>query len=413
MASSSKVILEEFAISGYRSLKNISFRPNKDLSVLVGPNGSGKTNILAAIQLLKAATSYPYPSRGSEEGTTSCQIHASFKYAKKKILFRSTVVLRIGERNEEQILRSHEEWSFENPSKDRVWQEIPRMLIDPRFQRVLWTRERGGTGASKNTPAMLNQFLGSANRRALEAIFEFEAAIKYYSASQFTNPARCPTSFEIDEGNKFVEPYSDRGPHLSFMTGLFESYRSDKTSYAAYMEIVGPNGVNLIDDIQWRQFDLSSNTVDVKVGGKVVKRRKKRVLILPTISIKNSKLSFNQLSEGTFRTLALLFYLMTDKSSLLFIEEPEVCVHHGLLHSLVEAIKAHSQHKQIVISTHSELVLDSVKAENIFSVKLQATKGTRIKPLTTSISNKELQALRNYLQMSGNLGGYLNSGGVV
>ena len=61
------------------------------------------------------------------------------------------------------------------------------------------------------------------------------------------------------------------------------------------------------------------------------------MLVVPQFVIGTNALSPNDFSEGTFKTITLLFYLMTEKSSALLIEEPEVCVHHGLLSSIVRA----------------------------------------------------------------------------
>ena len=87
-------------------------------------------------------------------------------------------------------------------------------------------------------------------------------------------------------------------------------------------------------------------------------------LIVPYVGVDKTELSFNQLSEGTFKTIALIFYIITDKSNLLLIEEPEVCVHHGLLNSVMSLILLYSRRKQIIISTHSDFVLDKIELWN-------------------------------------------------
>src|SRR5271167_2679306 len=48
------MILEELKIEGFRSLKSVTWRPGR-LNVLIGPNGGGKSNLLAALHLLQAA----------------------------------------------------------------------------------------------------------------------------------------------------------------------------------------------------------------------------------------------------------------------------------------------------------------------------------------------------------------------
>lgn len=117
------------------------------------------------------------------------------------------------------------------------------------------------------------------------------------------------------------------------------------------------------------------------------------------------------MSEGTFKTLALVFYILSDKSELLLIEEPEVCIHHGLLSSIIELIKIQSKKKQIIISTHSDFVLDKLTPENVILVKKNPDKGTVATPLTKHLSKNDYSALKDYLANSGNLGEYWKEGG--
>ena len=140
-----------------------------------------------------------------------------------------------------------------------------------------------------------------------------------------------------------------------------------------------------------------------------MKKLKKKVV--PSIIIDNLNLSPNQLSEGTFKTLALVFYILNDDSNLLLIEEPEVCVHHGLLNSIIELIKIQSNFKQIIISTHSDFVLDKLEPENVVLVDKNRNKGTIAKSLFKTLSKNEFQALKDYLENSGNLGEYWKEGG--
>jgi predicted ATPase len=48
------LVVREVAVSGYRSLRRIGF-PVEDLSVFVGANGTGKTNLYRALELVQAA----------------------------------------------------------------------------------------------------------------------------------------------------------------------------------------------------------------------------------------------------------------------------------------------------------------------------------------------------------------------
>ena len=166
----------------------------------------------------------------------------------------------------------------------------------------------------------------------------------------------------------------------------------------------------MIDKIDFKEIETSSSSVSVLTGGTVRKREKINLMVVPGFTISESTLSPSQLSEGTFKTLALIFNLVTDKSSMLMIEEPEVCVHHGLLNSIIELINIYSKEKQIFISTHSDTVLDNVDIENVFSVKRDSSKGTIVKNISKILKNEEMKALKEYLQTEGSLGEYWKHG---
>src|SRR6185295_120196 len=94
----------------------------------------------------------------------------------------------------------------------------------------------------------------------------------------------------------------------------------DNRRYVQFLEIVGPRGLRLIDGLRFKAVPTSSTDYSVRVGGRVETRKRHKLLVIPQFKIGNQKLSPNQLSEGTFKTLALLFHIITEDASLLLIE---------------------------------------------------------------------------------------------
>ncbi len=234
--------------------------------------------------------------------------------------------------------------------------------------------------------------------------------INYYSATQFTNPSESPTSIEIENDGRFKFPGMRGNYSKAFLYDIYTAFKSNSDKYNDYLSLINQNGIGLVDSLDFKEVEISSLYYTVRTGGKLEKKEKKKVLVIPQILIGNNILSPSQLSEGTYKTLALLFYLVTDTSSLLMIEEPEVCVHHGLLGSIMDLIINYSKEKQIVISTHSDTVLDNLDIENIFVVYKDKINGTKIKNIRRSLKAKELHALRNYLENEGSLGEYWKHG---
>ena len=330
---------------------------------------------------------------------------------KKRIGLLCALRLRINDRGRDEVVGFEERWNFEELDWRKGWVAPPRPYLrrskagvylgpyvrDPGMSRGLTYIDKSGEVPSRIISA-------------LDEVHRFCRGINYYSASQFTNPGLCPTSFEIDEDGDLTgeDPYTD---HAQFLNDLYELKAMSPDQYSSFLGLVGKRGLNLIDKITWKSIKFSSDNYEVRSGGRLVKKKRERRLIVPTIHLGTSTLSFNQLSEGTFRTLALLFYVITDRSRLLLVEEPEVCVHHGLLNSVIEVIKDFSHTKQIIFSTHSEAVLDKLQPDEIRLIDNSSRKGTTAKPLTKALSARGYRALKAYLENTGNLGEYWRTAG--
>lgn len=85
----------------------------------------------------------------------------------------------------------------------------------------------------------------------------------------------------------------------------------------------------------------------------------------------NSRNTFEalQMSDGTLRLLGILLALyQRDTPGFLAIEEPEATIHVAALQALMEVFQARSDMSQIVLTTHSSEILDSIDPESIYLV---------------------------------------------
>lgn len=410
-------MLKRVTIENYRSCLKTVIDLHPNLSVLIGPNSSGKTNILQAIMLLyKLAADEPHHRRHAI--TVNSRIKAAFEHRNTRIQLRASVDTYPDEANNDVILLSREKWVFTEKNKKRASFEMPLAFAAQYrpemydFYSVHWGHSRRmhvipfrSRLASETAPP-------AWTRSSLRNIAQYCKGMRYYGASQFTNPGTCPPSFQIEQEQERRMLFRTRG-HIKF---LYNLYSASKTAaddkYQQFLDIVGPRGLRLIDAIHFREVPTSSLEYSVRVGGRVEVRKRHRRLIVPQFRIGRQKLSPNQLSEGTFKTLALLFHVLTEDSTALLIEEPEVCVHQGLLSSILELIKSASLHKQMIISTHSDHVLDHVAPENVYRVNFDKEAGTAVHHIPKSMTPKELFALREYLDREGNLGEYWREGGL-
>lgn len=409
-------MIRKIEIQNYRSCLDTSFELHPNLSVLIGPNSSGKTNILNAMLLLRQlAEEYQY-HRFVEESTRQCKLKVWFNIDGKGATLTAVANIYTDESNSDVVSSSHERWYARDLTGNRKMINLPLRLArelrwgedEKRIYRLRRRFMRPHTFAEVERGLELPPSV----KTPLAQIAEDLAEMRYYSASQFTNPANCPVSFAIEKEGGISRGIGLSG-HAKFLFDLYNiSKTRPKTSYEQFFEIVGPKGIGLVDDIDFKTIRTSSIEYTVRSGGGVKQRKREKNLVIPQFRIGKNALSPNQLSEGTFKTITLLFYLITEKSKVLLLEEPEVCVHHGLLSSIIELIKTYSRDKQIVFSTHSDFVLDEVKPENVYKVTNVPQEGTKVSHITKTMPRTELQALREYLDTEGNLGEYWRHGGL-
>jgi predicted ATPase len=90
--------------------------------------------------------------------------------------------------------------------------------------------------------------------------------------------------------------------------------------------------------------------------------------ILMTLREKHLKstVNCNMLSDGTLRYLCLLAILCNPTpSSLIILDEPEMGLHPDMIFTLSRLIKEKSKTTQIIIATHSPLLLNHFDLENV------------------------------------------------
>ena len=80
----------------------------------------------------------------------------------------------------------------------------------------------------------------------------------------------------------------------------------------------------------------------------------------------NSSVHVNSVSDGTLRYLCLLSILFNpDRGALICIDEPEVGLHPDMISNIGNSIIEASSNSIMLISTHSENLLNSFELENI------------------------------------------------
>lgn len=413
-------ILTNFEISNYKSIKKVSIEPNESLSTIIGKNGSGKTVFVTSLLLLKKLSSYRNTKNindfkdkfsVSKTGKPS-SLSATFKIDKSVFTYNVKFYeIEPDGYSDVDIIIETETVNVKHGRKKKSYDISLAFILSMESRADQWHHQRNFIQFSSRSGDEPFKFYKkveelSAFIDVFKAVKNFINGIKYYSATKFANPSACPSSIEYDEkGNLSSSYYGTPIDHRKFISDIYQAKIKDPELFNQFITIIKDSALGLIDSIEHKEIDLPSYSVKVKQGGQVVKSENQRKIVVTIFKKGDFELLPSNLSEGTFKSIAIIFYLLSDPNSVLVIEEPEVCIHHGLLTRIIDIIKSYSTEKQIFLTTHSEVVLDLVEADSVF-VMLWSN-GSKISKLKNFLGRKGTSGLKKYLSEEGNLGEYL------
>jgi len=338
-----------------RSLKLsrlLSFGPDAEavelrpLNVLIGPNGSGKSNFIEAIALLKATPKDL--ARTLREGggissfvwqgapNSSVEFEASIDFGPPSRHNRSQTSARhrlaLFEADFRAIVGTEKIEEMPLPGETRA----PRVLFDAEYlgSTTLYVDEQARALDHWDCgQSVLSQVRGP-DYPALEVLAEFYESIRLYR--EFTigrrSPARRPQPADLPTDH-LMESAENLGLILN-------KFRRDIPTKNALIEGLK----NIFEGVTDFSVQIEGGTVQIFL-------EEERWTIPAT-----------RLSDGTIRWLALLAILLDPKPPpLVCIEEPELGLHPDLVHVLARLLKEASERMQLVVTTHSEALVDAFR----------------------------------------------------
>ncbi len=312
------------------------------LNVLIGPNGSGKSNFLEVLSLLRAApTKLPEPVKEmggvrewlwkGPQSKRSASLEAVIDYPQGKMPVRH--VLEITEHGA-RFEVTDERIEDEHPSEDQPdayfyyrFQEGHPELNDLSDQRRGLRRE-----SVKPEESILSQVRDPESYPVLHWLQEQYERIRLYRSWTF-GPLAGVRREQSAQGRSDV--LSDGGENLALVLSKIRPRVKNELIESLRMLFEGIEDIHL--------------TVD---GGNVL-------LVLE--EAEGREIPATRLSDGTLRYLSLLVVLLhPDPPPLVAIEEPELGLHPDVLPHIAELLVRASKRMQLVVTTHSRILVDAL-----------------------------------------------------
>ena len=379
--------LTELNISHYKSVENVDLQDISPITVLVGCNGAGKSNVVDVLRFLRDAVTQGLDHAVSTRGgiglirqyspSKPYRITLQFRFHDEELAAPVSYELALTSLRDGDFRVEREAGQWAESSNIRLASKLGLVLTEAR--KMAFTRNsEGGIKVTcdgkelplqcHKSPAIDSLLIGQhffTNETPFSVFFGGSSLTDFISNIRFSSiypntlrqPAHPDTDLVLKENGA---NWSSILRHLRKTVGGRQALDQIKEM----MQVVMPQ----LEDISTQA-----------VGGFIHPRFKVR-----EASGKVHYFDPSQISDGTLRILGILLALYnTPHPSLMVIEEPEQTVNPALLALLVDAFRESSERTQLFITSHSPHLVDLFPAEAIRVVDMHDGQ-TRVSPIRAS-----------------------------
>lgn len=353
-------MLQRLFIENYRSLRSVVIELGQ-LTVVTGANGSGKSNLYQALDLIQAAAEGRFKRALLDQGGMPSALWAGTR-SKGPVRMRLAVSL--------------DDLSYELVAGIAPKQAEPtRFVLDPEIKEE--SLHYGQT--KRSSTHLLDRGVAAATLTTADGEKEL---IKFLDTgesvlSQVSDPGRYPELVDLCQrlrGWRFYHHFDTslraplRRPQPGVRTSVLSASGGDLAAAIATLEERG-DGAPLHEAIA-RAFPGYQVIVESPANGHF-----SVMLAAPGL---NRPLTSAELSDGQLRFLCLAMALLTTRSpELLVLNEPETSLHPDAVQALAPLIIQASQHGQVWVATHDLALRDSL-APTARSIDLAVSDGETI-----------------------------------
>ncbi len=197
-----------------------------------------------------------------------------------------------------------------------------------------------------------------------------------------------------------------RNPGDSVCMRLLHAWLTDRGQFNELKSLLGPDGIGLLDDFLIHAIAIPTKSENRKEPIEKEKETLYWVYFRPALQSQRHPPYFNfeNLSAGTQRVIRILVSLVFDQSAVMLLEHPEEGIHRGLLRKLIGVLQTYSDRSQLIVSSHSSVVFDTLNPGTIRLVTM-GEGNTKVRSLTP----KELAVAKNFLDEEGALSDFLET----
>ena len=370
--------LDSIHINHFKSLSEISIEKLPPLTLLIGANGVGKSNLIDALRFLRDMI-----AEGLDHAISKRSGIITIRQYSPRKPFNITIKIAFTDTSDDgqtwqgyyeitltsltggnyQIERESAKWSEEEFDFNEALQEFVTQGLSEKY----FSRDADGTLTINGETSKLKlpkdqPALGSRSTWGKMAAPIADYISHFRFSSIFPNTLREPSRPDTDRLLK------ESGENWASIIKALKKTSAGKHSLERVREMMQVVMPTLQD-------------VSVRTAG---------AYLVPQFRVKDSNSTsahdFDpvQISDGTLRIFGILLALYQNPPPpFIALEEPEQTVHPAILSMLSEAFREVSERTQLLITSHSPYLVDFFSAEEIRIVSMQKGK-THISPIKSS-----------------------------
>lgn len=371
-------MLKKLYVKDYKNLKNftVDFESGNGLSILIGNNGSGKSNLLEIISgifhdLFKEKSSrkidcdysLEYELDGisckteQRDGTLRC--YAPKLKPRDKFISENTPNSVIG-------LYSGEE--------DRLWTQFYQPYYDAYIRRIKSNQYQNRMRLmliDKRYWSIALLTLLLSNNSTLEPFIKEELGITKIDRIRVTFSFR-----HYPSSNELLKSFIDRinPEHVSV-----KIYSRDELSQGVFYDLLTDENGDVLVDENGDALLVDSGITDLEVFRYLTQASippKDRLITGITISI-NGGITVQQLSEGEKKLILVktVLEILADEKALVLMDEPDAHLHEERKPTLISMMRDYPN-RQIVVATHSPIIAQIAQEKELLMLESKDGKAT-------------------------------------
>jgi predicted ATPase len=346
-------MLARFRARNFVTCDDVGLDELTPFAAVIGPNGSGKTNILNAIRVacdFASGKSTRELRRGAGRVPRSKSRGISFEFDVAAGTDVFTYSLSLYDRRAAEI-----EESIRINGEAFIHRENQEMLVAGRSEAFTIGNDASSLGTLSTILSPDDSIL-----QRIQKLTQFVSHVRYYPLDEPRESSQ-HLGWKIYPKDAYEKRAAAESGDLEDIVTvrILHLWHTNREKFEELVSYAGPNGLGVVETIQPTAMVDPRDKEDTPEKADAF-----YLLIAPRDS--DRFVSFNVLSAGTRRVLTLLTHFVMDDASLMLIEQPEDALHPGMTTKLVSLLRANATDRQIIATSHSAALLNRLKPEEVY-----------------------------------------------